>query len=503
MKKLLKAGLILIILLAVTGVLFAAGEKETKPLNFALSGNPDTLDPQATSGTLTFQVDKSIYDTLAEPNEKGVIVPALAESWDVSDDSLTWTFHLRKGVKFHNGDTLTSADVKATFERITDEKTASPNKKAFDVISSMDTPDDLTVVFTLSKPFAPFLGSIASGWGAILPKSLIDAGHDFASQPVGTGPYKMTEWIRDSKVVLDRNSDYWMKGYPKIDKVIMNIIPEASVQIQGLVSGQLDIVYMVGKDDLPLLEKSDDVKLVKNLTSLIMVMAINCSQPPFDDLKVRQALNYAIDKQKVLDTAYSGGKIIGTFMDYGNAYYKDFTDLYPYNPEKAKQLLKEAGVGKDVEIKMYLPQNYPPHVKAGEIYQEMLTKVGLNVKIQMVDWSTWIGDVYRKSKFDLTVIGHTGKLDPNGTLSGYGKGKYVQWYNDEAAALIEKAAVTMGYENRKAIYDKVLEIMAGEVPFVYLGSSYRTQGIRKNVEGFRITPNLDTFDFRWTEFIDE
>lgn len=129
MKKLLTAGIILILLLSAAGVLFANGQKETKPLNFALSGNPDTLDPQGTSGTLTFQVDKSIYDTLAEPDEKGVIVPALAESWDVSDDSLEWTFHLRKGVKFHNGDTLTSADVKATFERITDEKLVLRTKK--------------------------------------------------------------------------------------------------------------------------------------------------------------------------------------------------------------------------------------------------------------------------------------------------------------------------------------------------------------------------------------
>jgi len=500
MTKRFTVALVLVLMLTIPGGAFANGEKEINPLNFALSGNPDTLDPQATSGTLTFQVDKSIFDTLAEPDENGVIVPALAESWDVSEDSLVWTFHLRKGVKFHNGDTLSSADVKATFERIVDEKTASPNKKAFDVIKSISTPDNLTVVFTLDKPYAPFLGSIASGWGAILPKSLIDADHDFGSEPVGTGPYAMTEWVRDSKIVLSKNKDYWMVGYPKIDQINMNIIPESSVQIQGLVSGQLDIVYMVGNDDVPILEKSEDVKLVKGLTSLIMVMAINCSAAPFDNLKVRQALNYAIDKQKVLDTAYAGGKPIGTFMDYGNAYYKDFTNLYPYNPEKAKQLLKEAGVDLSREIKMYLPQNYPPHVKAGEMYQEMLTKVGLNVKIQMVDWSTWISDVYRKSQFDLTVIGHTGKLDPNGTLSGYGKGKYVQWNNDEVASLIEKAAVTMGYEERKALYDKALGIMAKEVPFVYTGSSYRIQGLRKNIDGFRMTPNLDTFDFRWTNF---
>ena len=133
-----------------------------------------------------------------------------------------------------------------------------------------------------------------------------------------------------------------------------------------------------------------------------------------------------------------------------------------------------------------------------EMYQEMLSDVGLNVKIQLVDWSTWISDVYRGGKFDFTVIGHTGKLDPDGTLRGYGEGKYVNWYNEETAELLKEAAVTIGYENRKPLYDKALDIMAKEVPFVYLGSSSRQTGIRNNVEGFVITPMLDTFDFRWT-----
>jgi peptide/nickel transport system substrate-binding protein len=226
---------------------------------------------------------------------------------------------------------------------------------------------------------------------------------------------------------------------------------------------------------------------------------MNCSRPPLDNVKVRQAITQAIDKQKVLDVAYGGGKPIGTFMDYGNAYYKDFTDLYPYNPAKAKKMLAEAGVGKDTELEMFLPQNYPPHVKAGEIYQDMLTKVGLNVKIKLVDWSTWIGDVYRQAKYDLTVIGHTGKLDPNGTLANYGKEKiYVRWVNAKAAELIDKAAQTDGFENRKKLYDQALQIMAEEVPFMFLGSSYRRIGLRKNVSDFRMTPSLDTFDFRWT-----
>ncbi|MCG6911348.1 MAG: ABC transporter substrate-binding protein [Deltaproteobacteria bacterium] len=494
----MKRTLFLIIALTLA-VLTLSGLAVAKELNFALSGNPDTLDPHKTSGTLTFQTLKSVYDTLAEPDQSGKIVPALAEKWDISPDGMTWTFTLRKGVVFHNGDKLTSRDVKATFERIQAKETASPNANEFAVITAIETPDDMTVVLKLSAPSAPLLGTLASGWGAILPKGLIDSGHDFAAEPVGTGPFKMTQWVRDGKIVLEKNKNYWMKGLPKLDKVTMHIIPERAVQVQGLISGQVDVSYIIDQEDVPLLESSPDVEVRKTLTSLILVMPMNCSRPPLDNVKVRQAITQAIDKQKVLDVAYGGGKPIGTFMDYGNAYYKDFTDLYPYNPAKAKKMLAEAGVGKDTELEMFLPQNYPPHVKAGEIYQDMLTKVGLNVKIKLVDWSTWIGDVYRQAKYDLTVIGHTGKLDPNGTLANYGKEKrYVRWVNAKAAELIDKAAQTDGFENRKKLYDQALQIMAEEVPFMFLGSSYRRIGLRKNVSDFRMTPSLDTFDFRWT-----
>jgi len=481
-------------------VLLISGFAGAKELNFALSGSPDTLDPHKTSGTLTFQTLKSVYDTLAEPDQTGKIVPALAEKWDISPDGMTWTFTLRKGVVFHNGDKLTAQDVKATFERIKNEEIASPNANEYAPITAIETPDDVTVVLKLSAPSAPLMGTLASGWGAILPKRLIDSNHDFAAQPVGTGPFQMTEWIRDGKIVLEKNKNYWMKGLPKLDKVTMHIIPERAVQVQGLISGQVDVSYIIDQEDVPMLTSSPDVQIEKKLTSLIMVMPMNCSRPPLDNLKVRQAITHAIDKQKVLDVAYGGGKPIGTFMDYGNAYYKDFNDLYPYDPDKAKKLLAEAGVDNDTELEMFLPQNYPPHVKAGEIYQAMLTKAGLNVKIKLVDWSTWIGDVYRQAKYDFTAIGHTGKLDPNGTLAGYGTPKrYVRWDNPKAAGLIDQAAKTDGFENRKKLYDQALQIMAEEAPFMFLGSSFRRIGTRKSVSDFRMTPSLDTFDFRWTE----
>jgi peptide/nickel transport system substrate-binding protein len=224
---------ILAALLALGGALGATGQKEAKVLNFALSGNPDTLDPHKTAGTLTFQTLKSIYDTLVEPDLEANIVPALAESWDISDDSLTWTFTLRRDVVFHNGDRLTSVDVKATLERVTSKSTASPKASEFAAIKSIETPDDHTVVLRLGAPAVPLLAALASGWGAILPKSLIDAGHDFASRPVGTGPFLFKEWVRDNKIVLEKNPGYWMKGLPKLDGVVFNIIPERAVQVQG------------------------------------------------------------------------------------------------------------------------------------------------------------------------------------------------------------------------------------------------------------------------------
>jgi peptide/nickel transport system substrate-binding protein len=474
-------------------------QTDASTLNFALSGNPDTLDPHKTSGTLTFQTLKSIYDTLAEPDPSGKIVPSLAERWEVSSDALSWTFYLRKDVVFHNGDKLTAKDVKATFERIMDKATASPKAKEFGAITAIETPDDYTVVLKLKEPASPLLATLASGWSAILPKNLIESGHDFGSQPIGTGPFKLKKWIRDSQIILEKNKNYWMKGHPRLDQVIMHIIPERAVAVQGLVSGQIDVAYLIDKDDLPILEASQDVKIEKSMTSLILVMSINCSNPVLKDLRVRQAINHAIDKQKVLDVAYNSGKPIGTFMDFSNAYYKDFTFLYPYDPEKAKKLLAEAGVGQDTVFELFLPQNYELHVKAGEMYQDMLTKVGLNVKIKLVDWSTWISDVYRGAKYDLTVIGHTGKLDPDGTLAGYGtQSRYVKWINSRAAALIDEARKVSGFENRKKLYDEVLQIMAEEVPFMYLGTSYRYTAVRKKVSDFRMTPNLDTFDFRWT-----
>ncbi|MCF7928721.1 MAG: hypothetical protein K9L68_07205 [Spirochaetales bacterium] len=476
----------------------ASGEPVTVVL--AMSGNPDTLDPHTTSGTLTFQTVNSFYDTLVEPNRDGKLVPALAESWEVSEDKLTWIFRLRKGVTFHDGTPFTSADVKATFERIVDPEIASPKATEFVAIENITTPDEYTVVFELSEPYAPLLASMASGWGAILPKKLIESGHDFGSNPVGTGPFTMKEWIRDNKVVLEKNEDYWMDGVPKVDFVELQVIPEQAVQVQGLLSGQVDIIYTVGETDIPMIKDNASTKLEQSMSSLAMVMGINCEREYLDKAKLRQALNFAIDRQTVLDIAYGGGVPIATFMDVEDPYYVDLTDKYYFDPAKAKRMIQEVGLPSDAVFEMALPQNYAPHVKAGELYQEMLSNVGLNVEIKLVDWSTWLSDVYKGGQYDFTVIGHTGKLDPDGRLAGYGtKETYVNWENERVAQLIEQARKVVDFKKRKELYTEALTIISEEAPFVFVGTSYRYIGRQNDVHGFYLKPKVDTFEFRYVE----
>jgi peptide/nickel transport system substrate-binding protein len=407
-------------------------------------------------------------------------------------------------VYFHNGDPLKAGDVKASFERVLSSATASPKAADFGPITSISTPDDSTVVIAFSAPFAPFLATIASGWSAILPASLIGTGHNFASQPVGTGPYTLVDWTRDSRIVMKKFDRYWMTGLPKVADVSFNIIVEPPVSVQGLLSKQIDFVYNVPSDAVPQLEAASHITLEKIPGATVLVMSMNTSAPGLDDLRLRQAVNMAINKQMVLDVVYGGGVPTATFIDAANAYYKDFTGLYPYDPEKARSLVTQAGAAAQREFLMVLPQNYETHVRAGQVYADMLARVGIKTRIQLVDWSTWLSDVFNSQtggKFDFTVIGHTGKLDPDGAVGGYGDpARYVRWTNPECLSLVNQAKTVTDPVQRKALYDRVLEIMAREVPFMYLGTAYGTNAFQSDITGVIQTPKLDSFDFRWMEF---
>lgn len=472
----------------------AAAETQDTLL-FGLSGSPDTLDPHATTGTLTFQTMRSVYDTLLEPNADGELIPALATGWTVNDDGTEWEFRLRPDVRFHDGSSFDAADVVASLNRLRDPDFASPSAHEYRMIERVEAPSDRSIRLTLSEAHAPLLATLASGWSAILPSELIEEGHDFGSEPVGTGPFRFVEWVRDDRIVLERHEDYWMGDLPHLAAVEFVTITEQAVMAQALAAGEIDVADIVVEPELSMLRSAPNVAILEEPSSLVLVLAMNTGRAPLNRLRVRQGINAAIDKQAVLDTAYAGGTVVATFMDAGNPYYRDFNDIYAYDPERAAAVADETRF--EDELVITVPQNFDPHVRAAELYHEMLRQAGFPVRIQLVEWSTWLDDVYRNSQFDLTVIGHTGKLDPHGRLAQFGtEDTYVQWEDPETAAAIEQARRESDPQVRQQLYSLALERMARELPFVYLGSPSRYIGLDAAITGFHMDNQLDTADLR-------
>lgn len=493
------AALLLVVFAVPQAIAYGQRESTEDVLQVAMSGNPDTLDPQATPATLTFQTTRSIYDTLVEPDESGELVPALAERWEATEDAREWTFYLREDVSFHNGSAFTAEDVVATFDRMFRDDIPSPNIDDFGPIESVEAIDDYTVRFSMSEPFAPLPAALGSGWGAILPADLIEEGHDFDSEPVGTGPFEFSEWVQDSRISLVRNDDYWQDDLPHLEEINFNIIVEPSIQIQGLLTGEFHVIDIVNPEDVSRIEDDPNAKLDVSLSGLAMVMPMNTRREPFDQVDVRRAVSHAIDKERILEIAYTGGEVSGTFMDTGDPFFRDFSERYAYDPDRARELLREADVDLDEEVVISVPQNYDPHVTAAQLYQQMLEDAGFNASLRLVEWSTWLSDIYGAGDFELTVIGHTGKLDPDGRLGELTReGFYTGWENDEFESLVDDARRTADLEERERYYERAQEILAEEVPMVFTGTNYRYIGLRESVEGFVMDGKLDTYDFRRT-----
>ena len=485
---------LLVSIIAMSALLGAALGQE---LTMAAAAQPETLDPQVTAATSSFQSTKSLYDTLVEVAPDGEIVAALASSWEISADGLTWTFELAEA-SFHDGTSFDSADVKASLERIADPATASPKASEFATITRIETPGPRRVVLHLSAPTPALLASLASGWGAILPAEKIEAGHDFGNDPVGTGPFMLDQWVRDSFLRLVRFDDYY-QGAPALESVTIRFVPDSAVQLQGLVTGEFDIIDTVASADYETVESDPGLELVREPSGLVLVATLNNRNQYLDDPQVRRALNHAIDKQIVLDVAYGGGDPVGTFMEVGSPWLPESIEPFAYDPERAQTMLADAGVPEDLTLDIVLPQPYPTHITAGQIVQDMLGDAGVESEIRIVEWGVWLADVYGGGhEFDITVIGHTGKLDPTGRLDGYGDpaDNYAGYDNEEVVALLQEAARTSDVDARRELYAQVLTLMHEEAPFIYLGTPFRTYAAAAGVEGFWITPLLDTFDFR-------
>ncbi|MBI5034304.1 MAG: ABC transporter substrate-binding protein [Chloroflexi bacterium] len=376
-----------------------------KTLTIAQTADPGTADPQLT--TEEYFLPLNVFDRLVEAVTtapgKSELVPGLAEKWDVSADGLTYTFYLRKNVKFHDGSTFTADDVIYTFDRMLNPTTKALNTDFLDMIggasarldgkaptvSGLKKVDDNTVAITLGAPYAPFLANIATPAGSIFPKAYTEkAGKDFGTKPVGTGPFKVDAWTYNSDIQLSAYDGYF-RGKAKFDKLIFRIVPDAQTQSLMFKKGELDVLDLDNaRSQIPDFMKDPQWKnqIVKGTRVGTYYMSINSTLPPFDKPQVRQALQIAIDRQTLIDKLYAGTGIPAKgILSPGLAGYNPDLPGFAYDPEKAKALLKEAGFADGIAMTIFQTVDSPSTLKINEAIQAMLLKANIKAEIKQLD----------------------------------------------------------------------------------------------------------------------
>ncbi len=409
----MKLPLRMVAVAVVTALVAAASPAQTRKdsvvLGMVLEPAPG-LDPTTASAAAIGEVvHYNILEGLTKIGMDGKVTPLLAESWSVDPDGKSYTFHLRKGVKFHDGEAFDASDVKFSFERASAAGSTNKAKKAvFDNISRIDTPDPYTVIVVLNQPDGNFLFRMGENTAVILdPKSAATT----ATKPVGTGPYRIESWAKGSSITLVKDDGYRNAAAVKIRKVTIRFINDPSAQVSALLAGDVDAIpRMQAIGSIKQLQSDGRFSLVIGGTEGKTIVSINNKRKPFDDVRVRRALAAAIDRKAVIDGSAEGyGKPIGSHMVPTDAGYVDLTGANPYDPEKAKALLKEAGAALPLNVTLSLP---PPEYarKGGEIVAAQLAKVGVIAKIENVEWAQWLSGPF-KGNFDLTVISHVEPLD--------------------------------------------------------------------------------------------
>jgi len=379
----------------------------------AMTLEPPGLDPTVAAAAAIAEVTLyNVYETLTKVNEDGSVSPLLAASWTAAPDLKTYTFKLRKGVKFQNGEPFDSAAVKFSFDRAAAPTSTNKDKSLFQSFESVTAPDADTIVITLkySEPNFPFLMGQATA-AIIEPKSAPTDG----TQPVGTGPYQLGAWAKGSSITLTKWADYRNAAAIKLSKVTIRIISDPAAQVAALLSGDVDVFPRVAAArSLAQFRADPRFTVLIGGSKAKTIVAINERKKPLDDVRVRRAILAAIDRKAMIDGAVDGfGTPIGSFYTPGSPGYVDTTGINPYDPEKAKKLLAEAGVTTPLELSLRLPP--PPYARqGGEILAAQLAKVGIVAKIENVEWAQWLSQVFAGNgphNFDLTIVSHVEPFD--------------------------------------------------------------------------------------------
>jgi peptide/nickel transport system substrate-binding protein len=440
---------------------------------------PTSLDPtMAPAAAIGEVVHYNILEGLTKINVDGAISPLLAESWKMDADGKAYTFKLRKGVKFQDGTDFDSAAVKFSFDRAKDPKSTNKAKGAvFNNISHIATPDAHTVVLVLNNPDGNFLFRMGENTAVILHP---DSAGSAATKPIGTGPYKLDSWAKGTAVTLSKWDGFRDANAIKLKKVTFRFINDSAAQVAALLAGDIDGMPRF-QSPQSLKQFQADKRFVVEMGSTAGkgIMTINNRKKPFDDVRVRRALSHAVDKKTFIDGVFEGlAKPIGSHMAPTDAGYVELSGLYAYDPEKAKALLKEAGVQTPLNVTLTLPP--PPYArKGGEILAAQLAKVGIVAKIENVEWAQWLGGTF-KGNFDLTVINHVEPLD----YMNYANAQYYWGYDSKAFRdLAAKHSSTTAAKERTQLFGDMQRMIAKDAVNVFLFNASNTAVYRKGLKG--------------------
>ncbi len=461
----------------------------------------ESLDPHYSVAAGTREIMFNVFEGLLKPTPDGQLAPAIAaEAPTVSEDGLTYTFKVRKGVKFHNGQEVTADDVVWSIERCWKPADAdAPLVAGLAAVQEVEKVDDETVKITLSAPNNEFLACMTL---AILPMDYADQ----ATQPVGTGPYKFVSRVAQDNAVFERFEDYW--GEPaSIGKVTFKIMEKAESLVLGLQSGALDVVMHLSSTQTSQLSQ-DEFNIEQDTMKLVQALYLNNAEAPLNDVRVRQALCYAVDKQGVIDLAFDGyGSPLGSSMypSFSKYFDESLVDYYPHDVAKAKELLKEAGYPDGFDLEITVPSNYQPHVDAATVIAEQLKEAGINATLKKVEWATWLDEVYSGRKFQATVIGLESKdMTARALLERFQSeksGNFINYSNSEYDELYAQAIASGDDAEQTAIYKQMLQNLTENAANVYIQDLADLVAVRKGLTGLTFYPLyvLDISKLAWEQ----
>ena len=447
----------------------------------------DSLDPHQTVAAGTREVLFNIFEGLVKPNSDGEMIPAVAEKYTLSEDGTTYTFTLREGVKFHNGQTVTAEDVVYSINRCAavPEGQEKPLVAAFSAVKSVEALDEKTVAVTIAQRDLEFISYMTA---AIIPA-------DYENQdtaPVGTGPFKFVSRTPQQDFVMERFEDYW--GAPAwLDKVTYKICENADALVMNLNGGAIDLCAHLTSAQASQLNQNFQV--LEGTMNLVQAIYLNNQAKPFDNQLVRQALCYAIDRQGIMDMVADGhGTAVGSsiYPAFTKYFLPELVDKYPHDVAKAKELLAQAGYPDGFDMTISVPNNYQPHMDTAEVVAEQLREAGINVTIQPVEWSTWLDTIYNGRQFQATVVGvdaanMTARAMLERFTSDYGK-NFINYNNPAYDALFQQAINAQDEATQTDLYKQMEAMLADTAANVYIQDLCDLVAMRQDLGGLKFYP---------------